>query len=67
MVYHNIHFIKLGQDNFLNILSNAFKNVDKKFNPFINTILTRNIIKRDHHAVIHIGDSDVDFNLELFL
>lgn len=74
---HNLHVIRFGQDNFINILSNAvengesvlIENVDEKFDPIINTILSRDIIKRGRRAVIHIGDRDVDFNsnFKLFL
>ena len=54
---HNLHFIRLEQDNFINIFSSTS-------NPFIITILSRNIIKHDHYAVIHIDDSDINLEKE---
>jgi len=74
---NNLHILRFGQDNFVNTLilavengeSVLIENVDEKFDPIINTILSRDVVKRGRRSIIHIGDRNVEFSpkFKLFL
>ena len=74
---HDLKVLRFGQDNFINTLTQAvengtsilIENVDETFDPIINPILGRNIIKKGRRQLIQVGDREVEFNpnFKLFL
>jgi dynein heavy chain len=73
----NLKVLRFGQDNFVNSLVIAvengdavlIENVGETFDPIIDPLLSRNVVKRGTHKLIQIGDQEVDFHpkFRLFL
>ena len=74
---NNLHVLRFGQDNFINTLVMAvengesvlIENVEETFDPIIDPLLGRNIIKRGRRNLVQVGDREVEFNpkFRLFL
>ena len=74
---NNLHVLRFGQDNFINTLVRAvengesvlIENVGEQFDPIIDPLLGRNIVRRGKRNLIQIGDREVEFNdkFKLFL
>lgn len=73
----DLKVIRFGQDNFLNILAQAvengtsvlIENCGETFDPVINPLLGRNIVKKGRRLLVQVGDKEVEFNenFKLFL
>jgi dynein heavy chain len=73
----NLRVLRFGQDNFVNTLVNAvesgfsvlIENVGETFDPIIDPLLSRNVVKRGRRSLVQIGDKEVEFNdkFKLFL
>ncbi|KAH0788142.1 Dynein heavy chain family protein [Histomonas meleagridis] len=67
---NNLKVLRFGQDNFINLISIAvengesilIENVEETFDPIIEPLLARNIIKRGRRNLIQIGDREIEFN-----
>ena len=67
---NNLKVLRFGQDNFVNLLVMAvengesvlIENVGEQFDPIIDPLLGRNIIRRGRRNLIQIGDRTVEFN-----
>jgi dynein heavy chain len=74
---NNLKVLRFGQDNFINTLvvsvengdSVLIENVSESFDPIIDPLLSRNIVKRGTRKLVQIGDREVEFNakFKLFL
>ena len=74
---NNLHVLRFGQDNFINTLVMAvengesvlIENVEETFDPIIDPLLGRNIVKRGRRNLVQVGDREVEFNpkFRLFL
>ncbi|OHS95209.1 Dynein heavy chain family protein [Tritrichomonas foetus] len=67
---NNLRVLRFGQDNFVNTLVMAvengesvlIENVGEQFDPIIDPLLGRNVVRRGRRNIIQIGDREVEFN-----
>jgi dynein heavy chain len=74
---NNLKVLRFAQDNFINTLVMAvengdsilIENVSESFDPIIDPLLGRNVVRRGRRNLVQIGDREVEFNdkFRLFL
>jgi len=74
---NDLKVLRFGQDNFIGILKNAVRegssvlieNVGEQFDPIVEPLLSRNIVRRGRSHVITLGGDQIEFHpkFKLFL